>query len=413
MTPAVASLPPIPAASGKTRDLRVDFFRGAALLIIFVSHVPGSVLGPWIPAQFGLSDAAHMFVFLSGYAAAIAFGGSFKRFGFWIGTARIVWRCLQLHACHVGLFIAVAMMCAALADHLGGIEYAARLNMGAFFAEPGHALVGLFGLSYVPTFFDILPLYMVVLAMVPVAVLLARVHTLLPILVSVTLWLAVQVFGFNLRAGYAEDALWGFNPFAWQLIFFTGYAISAGWIERPALSRPTLSAALVYLAGSAAIMMPSVYGSFEPLAALRTLYLGFASKPDLDPLQYLHFLALACVVTHLLDGRHAALSRPWARPLVRTGQQALTGFTAGMTLSHLGGMVLQTYGTDAAIQVAVHAVGFASVIGLACAAAFVKNAPWKSKTTGRTLPADPLATVPAQGSAPRLPASGTLAASSG
>ena len=52
-------------------------------------------------------------------------------------------------------------------------------------------------------------------------------------------------------------------------------------------------------------------------------------------------------------------------------------------------------------------------LGLACAAAFVKNAPWKSKTTGRTLPADPLATVPAQGSAPRLPASGTLAASSG
>lgn len=409
---SAASPSSAPTAPAKVRDVRVDFFRGAALLIIFVSHVPGSILAPWIPAQFGLSDAAHMFVFISGYAAAIAFGGTFKRLGFLVGTARIAWRCAQLYACHIGLFVVVAMMCAALADQLGGIEYAARLNMGAFFAEPGNALVGLFGLAYVPTFFDILPLYMLVLAMVPAAVLLSRVHKLLPIIVSVGLWLAVQVFGFNLHAGYAEDALWGFNPFAWQLIFFTGYSISAGWLERPILSRPMVWAAVGYLAISAAIMMPSLYGAIEPLGALRTLYLGHASKPNLDPLQFLHFLALAGVVLQLLDGRLEILTRPWARPLVRTGQQALTVFITGMGLSHLGGMVLQTYGTGLAIQAVVHAVGFSALIGLAFLSAFVKNAPWKAKPAGRPVSAPASITTATATQAP-MPAPGALAASGG
>jgi hypothetical protein len=406
MTHPVAVPPPASPRAPKQRDARVDFFRGAALLIIFVAHVPGSVLGPWIPAQFGLSDAAHMFVFISGYAAAIAFGGTFARMGFLIGTARIAWRCAQLHACHIGLFVVVATMCAALADPLGGIEYAARLNMGPFFAEPGHALIGLFGLTYVPTFFDILPLYMLVLAMVPLAMLLARVHKMLPILVSAALWLAVQLFGFGLHAGYDEDARWGFNPFAWQLLFFTGYALSSGWIERPALSRPVFLAAVAYLAASAAIMMPSLYGNIELLAALRGWLLAHSSKPDLDPLQYLHFLALAGVVLHLLDGRHAVLSGAWAKPLVRAGQQALVVFIAGMTLSHLGGMALQTYGTGAAAQLVVHAIGFGTLIGLAYASSFVKNAPWKTKAAPAPAPATGTARAPSAAPAGALVTSG-------
>lgn len=406
---------PSPSAprSAKPRDARVDFFRGAALLIIFVAHVPGSVLGPWIPAQFGLSDAAHMFVFISGYAAAIAFGGTFKRLGFAMGTARIAWRCVQLYACHIGLFVVVAMLCAAMADQLGGIEYAARLNMGPFFTEPGNALVGLFGLSYVPTFFDILPLYMLVLAMVPAAMLLARVHKLLPIVVSALLWLAVQFFGFNLPAGYTEEARWGFNPFAWQLIFFTGYAISIGWIERPALSRPVFIAAVAFVLVSAAIMMPSLYGSSAFLETLRGWVLAHASKPNLDPLQYLHFLALAGVVLHLLDPRRHVLTQPWARPFVRTGQQALTVFITGMALSHLAGMVLQTYGTGVAMQILVHGVGFSVLIGLAFAANFVKNAPWKTKAAASTGAVAAPAAVPVQSRAASAAPAGAIPAPGG
>ena len=103
MTPIALATP----TAKKPRDVRGEFFRGAALLIIFVAHVPGNFLGDWIPARFGLSDAAHMFVFISGYAAAIAFGGTFLRFGFLAGTGRIAIRCAQLYGAHIGLFVAV------------------------------------------------------------------------------------------------------------------------------------------------------------------------------------------------------------------------------------------------------------------------------------------------------------------
>ena len=84
-----------PAAS--MRDPRVDFFRGLAFIIIFIAHVPANWLAQWIPARFGLSDATEMFVFMSGYAAAIAFGGSFGRAGYWIGTARVAYRGWQVY----------------------------------------------------------------------------------------------------------------------------------------------------------------------------------------------------------------------------------------------------------------------------------------------------------------------------
>src|SRR3954468_15488897 len=93
------------------RDPRLDFFRGSAMFIIFIAHCRGNFLWDWIPARFGMSDAADMFVFLSGYAASIAFGGTFVRSGFLLGTGRIVLRCVQLYAAHLGMFLAVACLC--------------------------------------------------------------------------------------------------------------------------------------------------------------------------------------------------------------------------------------------------------------------------------------------------------------
>src|SRR3546814_8321500 len=48
------------------RDPRLDFFRGVAMLIIFVAHVPDNPWAGFIPARFGWSDATEMFVFCSG-----------------------------------------------------------------------------------------------------------------------------------------------------------------------------------------------------------------------------------------------------------------------------------------------------------------------------------------------------------
>src|SRR5271155_5486638 len=104
------------ATPAKFRDPRLDFFRGIAMFVILVSHTRNDWLSDWIPARFGLSDAAAMFVFVSGYAGGMAFGGVYQRAGFLLGTARIALRVWQLYIAQLAIVIAVAALAVA-ANH--------------------------------------------------------------------------------------------------------------------------------------------------------------------------------------------------------------------------------------------------------------------------------------------------------
>ena len=43
------------------RDHRLDIFRGLALMMIFINHVPGNVFEHLTSRNFGFSDAAEAF----------------------------------------------------------------------------------------------------------------------------------------------------------------------------------------------------------------------------------------------------------------------------------------------------------------------------------------------------------------
>jgi hypothetical protein len=364
------------APAKKQRDVRLDFFRGLSLVAIFTAHVPGDWLAEIIWARFGLSDAAHVFVFISGYAAAMAFGGTFLRQGFVAGTARIAWRCAQLYSVHLALFVLGAAICAVAATR--GIDYAGYLGIADFFADPGATLIGLFTLRYVPTYFDILPLYMLVLACVPVVLLLARVHPGLVIALSVGLWSFVQATGFNLDAGTSSGQGWGFNPLAWQMLFFTGFALSRGWVEAPKFHPLLLAACIAYLVFGLVAIHPAVYELHPVLVALNDWAYAHAHKPNLDLRQYAHFLALAYVVLWAIDGRRELLAARFAWPFVVLGRQALPVFVSGMALAHVAGIVLASGGTGLALQVLVNVVGIGGLYAIARASAWIKVAPWKS-----------------------------------
>ena len=85
------------------RDVRLDFFRGLAMFIIFVAHVPENMWVSFIPARFGFSSAAELFVFCSGLASAYAFGRAFVGEGWLSGTKRILYRIWQVYWAHIGL----------------------------------------------------------------------------------------------------------------------------------------------------------------------------------------------------------------------------------------------------------------------------------------------------------------------
>jgi len=84
-----AATPQVMAAT--VRDPRLDFYRGMAMFIILFAHTPGNFFTSWIPARWGFSDATEMFVFCSGMASAIAFGRTFERAGWGLGTARVAY----------------------------------------------------------------------------------------------------------------------------------------------------------------------------------------------------------------------------------------------------------------------------------------------------------------------------------
>ena len=163
------------------------------MLIILVAHVPNDHWALWIPARFGFSDATEMFVFLSGMASAIAFGRLFDREGFTMLAARVVQRIWQIYWSHICVFLVIAVLMSVAGAKPDGTSYVESLNLVRFFEDPAPLLIGLMTLTYVPNYFDILPMYMVILALMPVMLLAERVHCFLPMVLMILLWLTAQL----------------------------------------------------------------------------------------------------------------------------------------------------------------------------------------------------------------------------
>jgi hypothetical protein len=359
--------------------MRLDFFRGLALLLIFVAHMPDNWLAQYRPGYFGFSDSADIFVFVSGYAAAIAYSKIFRRAGFVGGTARIVKRCGELYACHLGLFFAVAVLSVA-GNHVLNteVDYVDLLNLGYFFDHAQEALLGLFTLTYVPNYFDILPIYMVALAMLPALMLLARLHVRLAVLACVALYLAVPLFRLELPAEIAFRRPWFFNPFAWQLLFYTGFFLGAGWLKAPPLRKWLAACCAIYVIVSIPVSHYPTYSQVVWLKTLTRHLEPLVTKTNLGAFRWLHFLCLAYLAVVLLKGREHVLQGKLAAPFVKTGQQALPVFLTGMALSHLAGMALDVWGRSTLSTAAVNVAGFVILMLTAYVVAWFKSQPWRT-----------------------------------
>jgi len=386
-----------PTSNG--RDLRLDFFRGLAMLIIYTAHIPRNHWWNFIPARFGLSDAAEMFVFLSGFAAAIAFGGTFRRHGMFVGTARIGYRCWQLYVAHLGLFFAIATLLVVANRILGTAQtnYINSLNLGFFFSETETALVGLLTLTYIPNYFDILPMYIGVLALTPVVVGLSRLDVRLSIVFCVSLYLLNWTLDWGLPADPRNDREWFFNPLAWQLIFFTGFALSAGWIRPPPLDWRLIIPCAIFVILCVPLGRWQIYTQYEWIKEfrdwLRPGMFGF-SKTDFALLRYLHFLALAYLAVCFLKGREHWLGNRWLAPIVKTGQQALPVFLSSMLLSRVAGMVLDELDRNDNTWALVNIGGWLILMGLAYVYGWFKSNPWRRRPTIAEDPRDQLQVDP-------------------
>lgn len=419
--PSPAAVAPA-AAPATVRDPRLDFFRGIAMIIILFAHTPGNFFTSWIPARWGFSDATEMFVFCSGMASAIAFGRTFDRAGWGLGTTRVAYRCWQVYWAHIGMFFAITALLVGL-NALGPFErnYVGQLNLipfldgitrdGELITTTTDQMLGLLTLTYVPNYFDILPMYLVILAMMPIVMALSRVNLWLTGAVVLTVWLFAQSrildalgvpdLALSLPAEPWTDRQWFFNPFGWQLIFFTGFAFMIGWIPKPPVKWWLIAIALVIVLANIPLSNIGVraynrewfglVAETNPIIEWRVANRMWITKSDFGLFRYAQFLSLAYLGWVVVGegGKYLIAKGPglgariWDRvviTLMKIGQQSLAVFVFSMILARLNGFWLDQWGRDAAWHtVLVNLVGVALLVAVAYGVGWIKSQPWRVK----------------------------------
>ncbi|MEM1428251.1 MAG: OpgC domain-containing protein [Pseudomonadota bacterium] len=406
---SITSAPAAPArpataapAAARIRDPRLDFYRGIAMIIILFAHTPGNFFTLWIPARWGFSDATEIFVFCSGMASAVAFGRTFDRAGWTLGTLRVGYRVWQVYWAHIAMFFTIAMLMALLNEtQLGPRNYVGSLNLWKFFAEPAPQLIGLFTLTYVPNYFDILPMYLAILVMMPVMLALSRVNPALVFVAMAVLWVLAQGalwewlgrpdVALNFPAEPWSEREWFFNPFGWQLIFFTGFAFMIGWIKPPPVTWGLIAlAGLIVLANIPLSNIGVRELGLEWAREWRLENRAWFSKSDFGILRYIQFLALAYLFW-VAAGAHGhrlkptgegPLSQSWGavvRIIMKIGQQSLAVFVFSMVFARLMGFALDIVGRTTWTVTLINLIGVAALVGVAYLVAWIKAQPWRPK----------------------------------
>jgi hypothetical protein len=381
---------PPPASGG--RDLRLDFFRGLALVFIFIDHIPENILSYFTLQSAQFYDAAEVFIFISGYTAALVYGRTMAGQGALYGTAQILRRAWQLYVAHIFLFVIFIAEVSYTVMTFHNPMYNDEMRVGDFLGEPHIAVIEALLLQFQPTYLDILPVYIVLLVTFPVVIVGLRWRPLVVLLPSFALYVIVQALNLSVPA-YPPGTVWYFNPLAWQFLFTTGAALSLGVVPASLLRRSKrallAAAAVVLLVGFVVRFSWTIHGLWDPFPGLWLRELWPVNKTNLSPLRLVPFLAAVALVAALVPPGAAFLRSSAARPLVLCGRQSLEIFCLGILLSALGHFVLSEYETGVPAKIAVNAVGIAIMYLTA------RTIDWY-KTMGRAPPRPMTATSPAR-----------------
>jgi hypothetical protein len=351
-------LPP-PSTS---RDLRLDFFRGVALVFIFVDHIPENILSYFTLEAFGFFDAAEVFIFISGFTAALVYGRRLIEKGVIYATAQVLRRAWQLYVAHVFLFVIFIAEVSYTVTTFKNPMYNEEMRVADFLDEPHIAVIQALLLQFQPTFLDILPLYILMLVIFPVVLIGMQRHALLVLLPSAALYIFVQVSGIAVPA-YPEGHVWYFNPLAWQFLFVSAALLGHARIQGQtqfAFARVLYPAAAVIFGAAFLIKLSwTIHGVWDPFPGLFLKQLWPVNKNNLSPLRLVPFYALVVLVAVRVRPEARFLRSAASRPFVLCGQQSLEIFCLGIVLSALAHFILTEYGAGVGLQLAANAVGIA------------------------------------------------------
>jgi hypothetical protein len=360
------------------RDLRLDFFRGIGLWMIFLDHIPHDVVAWLTLRNYGFSDAAEFFVFISGYLVGWIYA-PIVRGGLFLAAAKRLWtRAAQLYIAHIMLFLIFTAQIARTARKFDNPMYENEFNVFNFLQHPDVLIGQALTLRYKPVNLDVLPLYVSLVAISPLVVWCLTKRPNLTLLGSAILYLLARYFDWNM-ASYPPGTTWYFNPFCWQLMFISAMWCGAGGIDkiRSILRMPiVLAIAAAWMLFAFIIVMTWHAAWLEALIPkwiIKEIYP--IDKTDLDMLRYTHFLALATIVTYFVPRDWSVLRTNWVRPLVLCGQNSLPIFCIGVFLSFSAHWILTQYSKGVFEQLFVSFLGMAVMTVIAWALDRAKKVP--------------------------------------
>jgi hypothetical protein len=350
------------------RDLRLDLFRGMGLWMIFLDHIPHDVVAWLTLRNYGFSDAAEFFVFISGYLAGYIYGPIMRGGHFLAATKRLVLRAWQMYVAHIMLFLLFTAQIARTVRKFDNPMYMDEFNVHTFLQHPDILIGQALSLRYKPVNLDVLPLYISLILASPLILwcLVRRPNWTLA--GSAVLYCLARWFDWNF-ASYPPGTTWYFNPFAWQLMFvFAAWCGVGGAAQLQFLirSRVVLAVAVAWIVFAFVIVMTwhsAFLESLIPKWMIKAIYP--IDKSDLDMLRFTHFLALAVVVVRYLPRNWAPLKSKWLRPLILCGQHSLAIFCLSVFLSFGAHWILMQYTRGVWEQLVVSAVGILVMVAVA------------------------------------------------
>ncbi len=355
------------AAVSSERDLRLDLFRGVALWLIFLDHIPENVVNWFTIRNYGFSDATEIFIFISGYTAAFVYGRAMRERGFLVAGARILRRAWQIYVAHIFLFTIFMAEIAYVAATFNNPLYAEEMKILDFLQQPDVTIFEALILKFKPVNMDVLPLYIVLLLLFPPMLRLLLRQPAFALGGSALVYVLTWSLNWNLPA--YPNGVWFFNPFAWQLLFVFGAWCALGGAQRlaPVLrSRTVLIVAAAYLLFAFAITLTWYV---EPLARFVPTWLSELMYPidktNLDVLRFAHFLALAAIVVRFVPRTWPVLASPLLQPAIRCGQHSLEIFCLGVFLAFAGQFIISEYSGGPLLQIAISLAGIIIMVATA------------------------------------------------
>jgi hypothetical protein len=367
----VSSTPKSGAIAG-ARDVRLDMFRGLALVMIFINHVPGTIFESLTSRNFGFSDAAEAFVLMSGIAAGLAYARPFAEGAYWRGTAKVWARARQLYLVHIATTLMALAIFAGAALWFELPQLLRTINIGPMLDRPLSSLIGLSLLTHQLGYFNILPLYTVLLLATPFLLPITLRNPRLLLFASVVLWGLAGQYRLNLP-NFPNSGGWFFNPFSWQLLFVIGLIGGVGMkTGRPFFQVPPW----LFWAAAGFVLVILVWARVPDVAQFGRgllgrlanlglpFYVTWFDKTYLALPRLLHVLALAIVFSNW-QLVHRFAGTGVARGLQLLGRHGLPVFAFGSVLSILLQAVKARTGSDLGIDGVLLGGGLALQLGLA------------------------------------------------